>query len=103
MSGTTARISAALPAFRAWLLRQPFFTSTILPALPRRVRWFLRRAYAFPLSLVERGNRPANVPPRALNVTGSIEGFAESGETLAVFNRPTDARTEDFLAGRAWQ
>lgn len=26
----------------------------------------------------------------------------ESGETLAVFNRPTDARTEDFLAGRAW-
>lgn len=28
--------------------------------------------------------------------------IAESGETLAVFNRPTDARTEDFLAGRAW-
>ena len=27
--------------------------------------------------------------------------IAESGETLAVFNRPTDARTEDFLAGRA--
>jgi phosphate transport system ATP-binding protein len=26
----------------------------------------------------------------------------ESGETLAVFNRPTDTRTEDFLAGRAW-
>jgi phosphate transport system ATP-binding protein len=32
-------------------------------------------------------------------VNGEI---AESGETLAVFNRPTDARTEDFLAGRAW-
>lgn len=32
-----------------------------------------------------------------------IDGeIAESGETLAVFNRPTDARTEDFLAGRAW-
>ena len=28
--------------------------------------------------------------------------IAESGDTLAVFNRPTDARTEDFLAGRAW-
>lgn len=28
--------------------------------------------------------------------------IAESGETLAVFNRPTDTRTEDFLAGRAW-
>jgi phosphate transport system ATP-binding protein len=28
--------------------------------------------------------------------------IVESGETLAVFNRPTDARTEDFLAGRAW-
>ena len=28
--------------------------------------------------------------------------IAESGETLAVFNRPTDSRTEDFLAGRAW-
>ena len=29
--------------------------------------------------------------------------IAESGETIAVFNRPTDTRTEDFLAGRAWQ
>ena len=28
--------------------------------------------------------------------------IAESGETLAIFNRPTDSRTEDFLAGRAW-
>jgi len=28
--------------------------------------------------------------------------IVETGETLAVFNRPTDARTEDFLAGRAW-
>ena len=32
-----------------------------------------------------------------------IDGeIAESGETLAIFNRPTDSRTEDFLAGRAW-
>lgn len=28
--------------------------------------------------------------------------LVESGETLSVFNRPTDPRTEDFLAGRAW-
>ena len=28
--------------------------------------------------------------------------IVESGETLAVFNRPTDPRTEDFLAGRSW-
>lgn len=28
--------------------------------------------------------------------------IVESGETLAIFNRPTDSRTEDFLAGRAW-
>jgi phosphate transport system ATP-binding protein len=28
--------------------------------------------------------------------------IVESGETLAVFSRPTDSRTEDFLAGRAW-
>jgi phosphate transport system ATP-binding protein len=28
--------------------------------------------------------------------------IVESGETLSVFNRPTDSRTEDFLAGRAW-
>jgi phosphate transport system ATP-binding protein len=28
--------------------------------------------------------------------------IVEKGETVAVFNRPTDSRTEDFLAGRAW-
>ncbi|HXW77702.1 MAG TPA: ATP-binding cassette domain-containing protein [Candidatus Eremiobacteraceae bacterium] len=28
--------------------------------------------------------------------------IVETGETMSVFNRPTDARTEDFLAGRAW-
>jgi phosphate transport system ATP-binding protein len=28
--------------------------------------------------------------------------IVETGETISVFNRPTDARTEDFLAGRAW-
>lgn len=28
--------------------------------------------------------------------------IVETGETLAVFNRPTETRTEEFLAGRAW-
>ena len=78
------RLLSIMPRTRAWLLRQPAFTSTILPAIPRPIRWFLRRLYALPLRLADRIDRREGelVPPRALNFTGSIEGFRESGNRL---------------------
>jgi SAM-dependent methyltransferase len=60
------------------------FTSTILPAIPRPARWFLRKLYFLPLDLAERisGERDVMVPPRSENFTGSAEGFRRSGEEL---------------------
>jgi ubiquinone/menaquinone biosynthesis C-methylase UbiE len=69
---------------RKWLLKQPVFTSTILPAIPRPLRWTLRKAYFFPLDVVDRirGRRQDMVPPKAEIFTGAVEGFCASGETL---------------------
>jgi SAM-dependent methyltransferase len=74
----------ALFAIRAYLLHQPFFTSTILPAIPRPVRWALRRAYFFPVDLIESasGRRGTMVPPRSKMFVGSVEDFESSGELL---------------------
>lgn len=69
---------------REWLLQQPVFTSTILPVIPRPIRWLLRKVYFFPLDLVERlsGERDVMVPPRSENFTGSADRFRRSGEEL---------------------
>ena len=42
---------------QGWLLRQRFFTSKVLPAMPRRLRWALRRGYFAPVDLIERFRR----------------------------------------------
>jgi SAM-dependent methyltransferase len=57
---------------QGWLLRQRFFTSTLLPAMPRQLRWALRRVYFAPVDLMERfrGEHHAMVPPYAERFTG---------------------------------
>lgn len=69
---------------RRWLLRQQWFTSTLLPSLPRPVRWFLRRLYFLPLDLLDHlpGRREAMVPPRGTNFSGSVDDFRSSGLLL---------------------
>jgi SAM-dependent methyltransferase len=73
-----------LPRLRMWLLKQPFFTSTLLPAVPRPVRWTLRRLYFLPVQLAERrlGAAEGLAPPKSMIFTGSVEGFAPSGSRL---------------------
>lgn len=39
---------------QGWLLRQRFFTSKVLPAMPRGLRWAMRRGYFAPVDLIER-------------------------------------------------
>jgi len=67
-----------------WLLKQPIFTSTILPAIPRPIRWMLRRLYFLPLDLIDRvrGRRDDMVPAKSEIFTGSIDAFKRTGETL---------------------
>lgn len=68
-----------------WLLRQPLVTSTVIPAIPRRLRWILRRLYFLPFDLSDRlhGDRDDMVPPKSAIFAGSVDGFKKSGEILA--------------------
>lgn len=73
-----------LARFRRWLLKQPLFTSVILPAIPRPIRWTLRKIYFLPLDLVDRaiGEQSDMLPPKSEIFVGSVDGFVRSGETL---------------------
>lgn len=74
----------ALHRLRRWLLARSWFTSTVLPAIPRPVRWALRRLYFLPSDVVDRmDTAPAGpVPPRSAIFTGSVDDFERSGEAL---------------------
>jgi ubiquinone/menaquinone biosynthesis C-methylase UbiE len=78
------KLVAALHALRKRLLGQQWFTSTILPAIPRPVRWTLRRLYFLPSDLMDRmlGHREEMVPPKSMIFTGSVDDFKASGEAL---------------------
>jgi SAM-dependent methyltransferase len=85
-SGSKAsRIQRPFLNLQGWLLRQRFFTSKVLPAMPRRLRWALRQAYFAPVDLIERfrGGHNAMVPPYGQRFTGySGTDFVESGQGL---------------------
>ncbi len=71
-----------LSGMRQWLLNQQWFTSRLLPAIPRPIRWALRRLYFLPIDLIERlrGERGDLVPPMSAIFTGSVDGFKSSGQ-----------------------
>jgi ubiquinone/menaquinone biosynthesis C-methylase UbiE len=81
---TTRRAEPLLFRLRSWLLSQPFFTTVLLPAIPRRMRWALRRAYFMPVDAVDRlrGRQEEMVPPKSQIFTGAVDGFKSSGEML---------------------
>src|SRR4029453_8895583 len=78
------KLLALLYGCRSWLLKQQWFTSRLLPALPRSLRWRLRKLYFLPSDLIERVlNDPDElVPPRSSIFTGSVDDFRSSGEAL---------------------
>jgi ubiquinone/menaquinone biosynthesis C-methylase UbiE len=79
------RVLASPDRVRMWLLRQPFFTSTVLPAIPRPLRWALRKAYFAPVDLADRVLRRRTgelVPPRSAIFAGSVDGYRASGRRL---------------------
>jgi SAM-dependent methyltransferase len=68
-----------------WLLGKPVFTTVILPAIPRPIRWGLRRVYftAFDVADGILGHQDPLVPPKSMIVTGSVDSFRASGRRLA--------------------
>src|SRR4051794_41942922 len=80
----TERLAGALFGLRRVLLDQPFFTSTVLPAIPRRARWALRSAYLKPADLMERaaGRNSDLIPPPSKMFVGSVDDFESSGRRL---------------------
>jgi SAM-dependent methyltransferase len=84
MKKLLARAVSVVEHLRIWLLGQHWFASALLPALPRRVRWMLRKVYLAPVDLADRllGRRDESLPPKASTFTGGVRDFAQSGEML---------------------
>jgi len=78
------RIVSAIEGLRMWLLGQKWFHSILLPALPRQLRWILRKVYLLPVDLADRmlGRRDPGLPPKAERFTGGVHDFAASGRFL---------------------
>jgi len=75
------RITSALERLRMWLIHQQWFSSKLLPAMPRRLRWLARSIYLKPVDLADRLRGPNGpvAPPRAHNASGSVIDFEASG------------------------
>ena len=72
--------ASAVERLRIWLLKQAWIHSVLLPALPRQVRWILRKVYLAPVDLADRltGRRDPGLPPKAQIFTGMPLDFAAS-------------------------
>lgn len=72
---------SAVERLRIWLLRQAWFHSVLLPALPRQLRWILRKMYLAPVDLADRllGRHDPGLPPKADIFTGGVVDFTASG------------------------
>ena len=86
MKKSLLRAVSGAEHLRAWLLdEQPWFQSWLMPALPRRLRWFLRSAYFAPIDLADRAlGRDTEMPPKANNFTGdrALRDFGARGEVF---------------------
>jgi hypothetical protein len=62
---------------RTWLLSQQWFTSILLPRLPRWLRLTLRKMYLVPLDVADHliGCQRRMAPPRTSNFTDALVGY----------------------------
>ena len=74
---------SAVERLRIWLLKQAWFNSGLMPALPRQLRWTLRKMYLAPVGLADRllGRHDPALPPKAQVFTGAPLDFAASGRS----------------------
>jgi SAM-dependent methyltransferase len=75
------RLASALDRFRHLLFRQEWFNSVLMPAIPRRVRWNLRKQYFFLADLIESalGESHELIPPKSKIFVGSVD-FKEGAQ-----------------------
>src|SRR5436305_1220924 len=79
-----ATVSAA-ERLRSWLLEQSWFQSVLMPAMPRQLRWLLRRVYLAPIDFADQllGRSDPGLPAKATNFTGSAgPDFSSRGDAL---------------------
>ena len=91
---------SAVEQLRMWLLRQAWFHSVLLPALPRQLRWILRKMYLAPVDLADRllGRHDPGLPPKAHVFTGVGLDFAASGRrTLEIICSVTDMNPSSHI------
>jgi SAM-dependent methyltransferase len=69
---------------RVWLIAQHWFSSILLPAIPRNLRWWLRAAYLAPIDALDRLRSDDSVaaPPRAHNFSGAAIDLQANGAGL---------------------
>jgi SAM-dependent methyltransferase len=91
---------SAIERTRIWLLRQAWFHSALLPALPRQLRLILRKMYLAPVDLADRllGRHDPGLPPKADIFTGGVVDFAASGRrTLEIIRGITDVNPSSHI------
>ena len=91
---------SAIERLRIWLLKQAWFHSVLLPALPRQLRWILRKMYLAPVDLADRliGRHDPGLPPKARMFTGAPMDFAASGRrTLETICSITDVNPSSHI------
>jgi SAM-dependent methyltransferase len=91
---------SAVERLRIWLLRQTWFHSVLLPALPRQLRWILRKVYLAPVDLADRltGRHHPGLPPKADIFTGGGVDFATSGRhTLEIIRSVADVNPSSHI------
>ncbi len=73
-------VAARVDRFRYVLLQQEWFNSVVMPAIPRSVRWNLRKLYFRFADLVESPLDEADdlIPPKSLIFVGTVD-FKEGG------------------------
>jgi len=91
---------SAIEHTRIWLLRQAWFHSVLLPALPRQLRWILRKMYLAPVDLADRllGRHHPGLPPKADIFTGGVVDFAASDRrTLEIIRSVTNVNPSSHI------
>jgi SAM-dependent methyltransferase len=91
---------SAVERLRIWLLKQAWFHSVLLPALPRQLRWILRKMYLAPVDIADRlmGRHDRGLPPKAHIFTGGVLDFAASGKrTLETICSVTDLNPSSHI------
>lgn len=72
---TLKKLASDIDRFRHFLFRQQWFNSVLMPAIPRQVRWNLRKLYFLLPDLIDSalGESDELIPPKSKIFVGSVD------------------------------